>query len=295
MIPFQDTRSRLPVATGNIHTEKHPGRFRRLLRTGLAALFPAICHSCKRLYAMPDAMHQPIAAASPAEFFSAVMAPYLCARCRKGFTAVASPMCPQCGKPFVSPHGPDHLCGGCRTCAFRFQAARAAGIHEGVLRMVVHQLKFNSRDHLAPPLGRLLWHVLRRHWRPSDFDCIVPVPLHAGRLRQRGFNQALLLIRHWARWAAMDGIVLPPGWLGDDVLVRRRPTRPQTGLNKAERAVNLRDVFAVAKSSRIRSRRILLVDDVLTTGTTTNACASTLLHAGASEVRVLTLSRALLE
>lgn len=186
----------------------------------------------------------------------------------------------------------DHECGECRQRPPGFGKARAAGLYQGPLRAAIHQHKYMGREGLAVPLGRMLWSVLGRHWRPSRFDRVVPVPLHPHRMRNRGFNQAYALIRRWPELARAQGYAVPTDWIAPRMLQRRRATRPQTGLRKSQRAENLRDAFTMAAGYRIEGLNILLVDDVLTTGATVDACARALLRGGAAEVRVLTLARA---
>jgi ComF family protein len=271
-------------------------RFRALIQKipGIIseALFPGICCSCGQLFRIPVALPCALGGEVPDPSFRELMRAYLCAACADQFHAVGSPLCPQCGQPFVSPHGPDHLCGQCSEHPFRFQSARAAGLYEGGLRSAIHQLKYYGRDHLAGPLGRLLWQSLLRYWDPRRFDRIVPVPLHPRRLRERGFNQAHLLVRRWPLFAAKAGLQIPSNWIDARMLKRHKSTLPQTALNKAQRGTNLRHAFRVGENRSIRNERILLVDDVMTTGTTADTCAQTLLHDGAAEVCVLTLARA---
>lgn len=220
---------------------------------------------------------------------------FLCNACAEAFQAVRSPLCPQCGQPFASSHGTDHVCGQCQEHPFYFSAARAAGLYEGGLRTAIQQLKYQRHDALAQPLGRFLWQTLGRYWDPTLIDRVIPVPLHPRRLRQRGFNQAAVLVREWPSLAKGQGYPVPPDWIDRRTLQRRRPTQPQTGLKREERVRNLRRAFQVNPRSAgtgIRNLRVLLVDDVMTTGTTADACAQTLMASGAAEVRVLTLARA---
>ncbi len=205
-----------------------------------------------------------------------------------------TPMCLRCGLPFESSHAIDHLCGDCMSQPPSYAEARAAGIYQGALRSTIHQLKYKGRERLARPLGRLLWATLCKYWAAEQFDKVIPVPLHPTRLRKRGFNQAQALIREWPRLAMRDRLRPPEEWIAPRLLVRHRPTEPQTGLKRDRRMENLRSAFRVTGKQRIRNRSILIVDDVLTTGTTADACAQTLLNAGAKDVRVLTLARALL-
>jgi ComF family protein len=222
------------------------------------------------------------------------MGSHVCTACADQYHPVDSPLCTHCGQPFDSPQGPDHTCGQCRLQPFHFQSARAAGLYEGSLRAAIQELKYQGRDALAEPLGQLMWQTLVKTWNPRNLDRIVPVPLHPRRKRERGFNQAALLVRRWPGYAAREGFEKSPGWIDIRLLKRHRATLPQTGLKKEQRATNLRNAFSVSKSRSIHGERILLVDDVMTTGTTVDSCARSLLAAGASEVRVLTLARAVL-
>lgn len=266
----------------------------RLAGIGLEALFPAICCECGRLYKLEhNAPPCPPDASLPARA-RGLMAGYLCAACSEQLQFVHSPLCPQCGQPFASSAGRDHLCGPCIAHPFRFQAARSVGLYRGALRSVIHHYKYQSRDNMAGPLGRLLWHSLVDWWGAGWIDLVVPVPLHQRRLRQRGFNQAHALVRHWPGLAALAGLRVGPAWVDATALQRHRFTHPQTGLNKAARRVNLRNAFSVRTPGRIKDKRILLVDDVFTTGATADACARVLFKAGAAEVRVLTLARTML-
>ncbi len=256
----------------------------------MCAFFPAVCAACRQLYRIE--MEAGKEAVNPGEAFQMEMAVHLCKKCRQDFTAINSPLCPQCGIPFVSAHGMDHVCEACRKHPNQFQAARSFGRYDGGLRGVIQQFKFDGMVQLAGPLGRLLWHAFLQTWSPKDYDHVVPVPLHAGRLRQRGFNQAYLLVRHWPRLAVQSGTRLPSEWIDSETLVRLRPTQPQSGLKREQRAGNMHNAFTVESSRCVQEKRFLLVDDVMTTGATADACAQALIKAGAATVHVLTLARA---
>ena len=268
---------------------------RKLARTFVDALFPGVCFACGKVFPITRSKSVSVELdESGQNRFKTLLGSCLCQGCRSQYTAVASPLCPHCGLPFEASHGPDHTCGDCIKRPPCYSEARAAGIYQGVLRATIHQFKYKGRENLARPLGRLLWLTFCDHWEPDRFDWIIPVPLHPERLRKRGFNQAQALVREWPRLATQYGLPLSAARISPDLLVRHRPTEPQTGLKRDRRIINLRRAFSVTDQQRLRDRSILLVDDVLTTGATADICAKTLLNAGASDVRVLTLARALL-
>jgi ComF family protein len=167
----------------------------------------------------------------------------------------------------------------CRLGLSGFDAAYSYGSYEGALRKLIHLLKYEGMRPLARPFGDLLARALPREQR---FDLIVPMPLHWRRRWQRGFNQAELLAREIAkRWN------LPVR----NAARRTRATSAQAGLTHAKRRANVSGAFAVKRGTRLDGMRVLLVDDVLTTGASAAACARALKRAGARHVALLTLAR----
>jgi ComF family protein len=148
----------------------------------------------------------------------------------------------------------------------------------------IRALKYGRRRAIAAPLADLL--AERFPFEPDEFDVLVPVPLHLARLRDRGFNQALLLARGPARRFGLP--------VADRLLMRTRPTVPQVGLAETERRRNLRGAFAVRSGQPVEDMRVLVVDDVTTSTATADACATALLSQGARSVDVLTLARTIL-
>jgi ComF family protein len=185
---------------------------------------------------------------------------------------------------FDSRVGPDHWCGRCLDRPGHYHRARATGVHDHSLRLAIHALKFKGRTHLAGPLGRLLFDTYRQHWPSGDIDLVAPVPLHRKRLRRRGFNQAYLLMRPWQLPVATAAV--------RDLLTRTRDTASQSGLNRRQRRGNIKNAFCMTRPGQAAGKRVLLVDDVLTTGATAEACAGALMRDGALRVDVLTLARA---
>lgn len=163
--------------------------------------------------------------------------------------------------------------------------ARALGSYEGSLREAIHRWKYQGKTYLTPFLGEWMEEGLRRYWDPEALDLLIPVPLHIERLRDRGFNQALLLVKELSR---RTGIPYPL-----KVLQKRIPTVPQVHLSGAEREKGVRGVFHVKRREKITGKSVLLVDDVYTTGATINECSKVLIAGGAERVDVLTLAHAI--
>ncbi|MBE7413767.1 MAG: ComF family protein [Deltaproteobacteria bacterium] len=205
----------------------------------------------------------------------------LCAGCAALLSEkkIGPPVCSVCGEPFPDSAGPDRECGACIGKAPPFISARSAYLYEGAVQDAVHRLKYAGEVGLARPLGRLL----SRLPMPLIPHRVVPVPLHPKRIRERGFNQSLLLAR-----ALCKGLGLPLARAG---LERTRDTEKQTGLGADERKKNVAGAFRVRKPGSFRGMRVLLIDDVYTTGATIRECARALRKDGA-EVMALTLARA---
>jgi ComF family protein len=245
----------------------------------LACLFPPKCLVCGSF----DGIRPPPRNSSEIPFFRS-LEPYFCPSCISGISPIGSPFCSSCGAPFISREGQDHTCGECLAEERDFKKARSFGVYEGTLLEAVHRLKYGKRVPMARPLALAVRKTFFEYWSPEKVDLLVPVPLHIKRLRERGFNQAYLLVM---RWAKRDGLRC------DGRLLRRvRWTEPQTTMNRKDRRKNVKGAFAVNRPELVRGKRIVLVDDVYTTGSTVNECAKVLKRAGAEEVNVLTLARA---
>jgi ComF family protein len=206
--------------------------------------------------------------------------------CRKCLSApepyAAEYRCITCAAPFVTPHplDDDGRCGLCRRGLSGFDAAFAFGFYEGPLRKLIQLFKYGNIPTLAGPLGAMVASALPRE---RSYDVLVPMPLHWRRRLKRGFNQSKLLAD-----VASRRLGIPVS-----AAVRRsKATPPQAGLTGAQRRANVAAAFVIARPESIRGKRVLLVDDVLTTGATAGACAQVLKRAGAVHVAVLTVARA---
>jgi ComF family protein len=217
---------------------------------------------------------------------------FLCQACIRGLVAVESPICDCCGLPFKSRQGADHRCGDCATEPKNYRIARAPLIYEQILTRVIHCFKYKGKVQLANPLAEILLTAFRLFWEKDSIDIILPVPLHIKRFRKRGFNQAYLLVRNWNNFAGQYPYRLADLQIERDLLVRTVATEPQSALGRAKRAVNIKNAFDLNERDRVKDKRILLIDDVYTTGATVDECARLLLSWGAQHVDILTLARA---
>ena len=207
-----------------------------------------------------------------------------CPPCSAGIRFIRSPLCPSCGIPFASPEGEDHLCGECLVTERPYAVARAVGYYEETLLTAIHLFKYRGRTGIGEVLGKMMADFAGGIWDMKLFERIVPVPLHRRRLRERGFNQSMILARELSKRFDIP--------LDFTSLRREVFTPPQVGLGREARSANVHGAFAVRHPERIAGRRILLVDDVYTTGSTLAECARVLIRAQAEAVAVLTLARA---
>ncbi|WP_309085579.1 ComF family protein [Chelativorans sp.] len=229
-------------------------------------LFPPVCLGCRNLVTAPGT---------------------LCPECWPGLRFLERPWCPVMGTPFPHEMGEGFLSGEAIANPPPFARARSAVAYGGVAGRMVQALKFSDRTDLAPWMAR--WMLRAASELITDAGVVVPVPLHRRRFFMRRFNQAAELARAFARLAGLD--------YRPEALVRRRVTRQQVGLGAREREENVRGAFLVPpqRARLIEGKRVILVDDVFTTGATVGAAARALKRAGAREVDVLTFARALKE
>lgn len=199
----------------------------------------------------------------------------LCQTCLDGVNWITSSCCRICGRS-----------GQCQDCidgrTRKFLYNRSAAVYDGTVREMIHQFKYRGQRHIGELLADIMLLAFEQYYNQSAIDLLVPVPLHDERLAERGFNQSLNLCRRIA-----DKKHIPIA----DVLVRTHATRKQSKKAKWERTRSMRGVFQCAKQDAVQGKRVLLVDDVYTTGATADACAAALRSAEAAAVYVLTMAR----
>jgi ComF family protein len=227
---------------------------RDLGRMALAVLYPPHCLACANATAEPDG---------------------LCGDCWRGVRFITRPFCERLGTPFQTDLGAGLLSPEAIAHPPVFGRARAVALFDdGPVRRLVHRLKYGDRHEVARLLGR--WMARAAAELAAERPVLLPMPLHRSRLWKRQFNQAALL-------AAVMAKELSLPW-DPDLLQRIKPTAQQTGMSREQRRLNVQGAFRVPPGAGVRARRILLVDDVLTTGSTANAAARALLRAGAQAV-----------
>ncbi len=247
--------------------------WRRRWRAGVDAvagwLYPEVCQVCRNGRAVAEDG-------------------YVCGRCAARVQFIQPPFCERCGLPFSGEMTGPFQCANCQDRTLHFRYGRAAVESGGLILDLIHRWKYGRALWLEPFLARLLVQAARPKIDPREWNLIVPVPLHALKQREREFNQAEHLAAHLARALALE--------LCPNAVVRVAGTRTQTRLSRAERMANMREAFAPGRGrDAVRGRRVVLIDDVLTTGATTSACARVLRRAGARDVCVWTLARGLLQ
>ncbi len=245
------------------------------LRTALDAfasvIFPAPCRICEGT--LDTASRVPV-----------------CASCLKAFERIAPPLCDCCGRPIVSPRVADSIqimCRLCRLGTYDFDLARSYAYYNSPMVRAILLIKHDEVAPMGVWFADRLAEVVAREPERLAADLVVPVPLHPARLRDRGFNQAELIARPLARRVKLK--------VGPYLLVRTQPRPDKLKLSRSERWSTVRGAYEMRQGVRVDKLRVLLVDDVMATGATLDACSRALRNAGAARVVSLTVARSVPE
>jgi len=247
-----------------VRLNKAASSAKRWLDAALAFCYPEICQVCGKSRATPEQC-------------------FVCEKCSARLRRVQDPFCRRCGLPSQGAITTSYECANCQELRLSFSSARAAIIANDVALDLIHKFKYQRGAWFEPLLAGLLIESARTELAAGGWSCIVPIPLHPTKQREREFNQAERIAR---RLGAATGLPVRT-----DRLRRVLPTRTQTLLSRQERMENVRHAFAADGAEGLDGDRVVLVDDVLTTGATADACSRVLLKAGAAEVCVWTVAR----
>ena len=240
---------------------KVSSQLRDIFETAIVFLYPAKCRACD-------------------DFLGVASVPYICANCWQDVQFLEPPWCDICGTP-----GVDGLCDACALSPPRYGKLRTIALYQTTLQQAIHLFKFEKKKAFARHLIQLMNTHIPSDCSIAGYDFVLPIPIHKKRLRERGFNQATLLA---------DGIAKVEGVpVLTDVLVRKRHTVAQSSLDSAARQQNIVGAFEVQNPNIISGKRLLVIDDVFTTGATIGEAVSELWTADPAEIDVLTLARTL--
>ncbi len=240
--------------------------FKRYINEVLDLIYPKICIFCKEKI--------------PSSFEN-----YLCEKCLKGLNKLNPPYCVSCGIPITVQIFGDVIikCPECIASHYYFKRGYAASLYDGLIKECIHNFKYNSHTYLGNTLADIMTEFAFKNIHLNKIDCIVPVPLHWKKMRDRGFNQSAILGKTLSK---RTGI-----YFCDKGLSRVKSMPAQVKLSRNERIKNLKGAFIVKEPKYFIDKKILLIDDVFTTGATMNECAKTLMDVGAREVYAFSLSR----
>ncbi len=238
-------------------------RARGLFKNLLDFFFPCRCLICK-------------------EEINSTENSFICDSCLKTFTELGKPLCYRCGRQFKSGRGGNHLCSECIKKNPPFDRARSVWLYEGVLRESIQNFKYYNLRFFAKPFGRLLSDAGQNLLGGKNYNFIMPVPLQVKRLRDRGYNQSLLVSKEIGRLWGVEVCF--------EALTRHKETAPQTKLPLKNRHKNVKGAFSYEGIS-LKGKNVLIVDDVFTTGATVRECAKVLKKNRARVVDVLTIAR----
>lgn len=238
-----------------------PNILQQTLETALTFLYPAQCRVCEKQLGLESV-------------------PYMCGECWDDIPLIEPPWCEMCGIPNT-----EGKCDACATTPPPFGKLRTIAYYESALQQAIHLFKFEKRTSLAKPLTQLTMEHIPDDCDITAYDFILPIPIHKKRLRERGFNQATLLANGIAKTTGIQVLT--------DALGRHRNTSPQSSLDREARQTNIIGAFELQQNEVVRNKRILVLDDVYTTGATVREAVKVLWDADPIEVDVLTLARAL--
>ncbi len=229
------------------------------IETGLSFLYPAQCRVCESVLGLESV-------------------PYVCNSCWSKIDVIQQPWCEICGSP-----NSGELCDDCAANPPQYGKLRAIANYDNTLQTVIHLFKFEKRKTLAVSLAKLVLNHFPIDIHIAEYDYILPIPIHKKRLQERGFNQAILIANQISKEYGIN--------VSTDTLIKQKNTSPQSSLNRQERQTNIIGAFELQQNAVVTGKRILVLDDVYTTGATVREAVKVLWYADPAEVDVITLAR----
>lgn len=235
-----------------------------IVKSALNILWPLYCQACKKRLEIDSKIH-------------------LCPDCLAKIRFNKLPFCKKCGRSLEGHNSYSDYCHSCQKNEFNFERAYSACLYEGILKELLHEFKYNKNMQAGNTLSAILLKFFEENLFEKNFDFIVPIPLFAAKEREREFNQAEILARPISKKFLIT--------LSKSILVKFKPTPSQTTLTKEKRFLSQKDVFKVLHPEAFYKKKLLIIDDIMTTGATINEAARTLKKSGAQDVYGLTLIR----
>ncbi len=206
----------------------------------------------------------------------------ICADCSNSIRYVQEPFCTRCGKPFTSDSGISHICYDCIKGKNKFTMSRAAFEYNGAIVKLIHRFKFGDQVNVLSFFSDEIFKLYQVHYSTESINAIIPVPLSLRRLKHRSYNQTQLLAAQLSKKLSIP--VFP------QVLEKIKETPPQSRLSAEKRQENVKDAYKVTDRVSLKGKKVLLIDDVITTGATVNACTKALMRAGIKQVYVVAIA-----
>ncbi len=206
----------------------------------------------------------------------------VCTDCSNNMSYIHHPFCTRCGKPFTTDKGISHICYDCIKDKNKFIMSRAVFEYNGAIVKLIHRFKFGDQVNLSSFFSDELFKLYKAHFSAEHINAIIPVPLSVRRLKHRSYNQTQLLAKRLSKKLSLP--------IFTQVLEKIKETPPQSRLSAEKRHENVKDVYRVTNRVSLKGKRVLLIDDVITTGATVNACTGVLMRAGIKQVYVMAIA-----
>lgn len=251
-------------------------------------IYPDICLICGTFFSITK---KPLNYIPTYARFEDLFVNFLCQKCLKNYSKIDKPYCKKCGRPVIAGKNNELICGACQEVPPYFSKHRSCFLFKDSIVDIVHMLKYNKKLFLSKKISYFMLDLYLSLYLEEIPDYIIPVPMHKSKLRKRGYNQTYLIAKEMLFLAKKSGIFFPE--FKYNIITKVKDTKSQTGLGALERKNNLKKAFCLENRSLAKRKKILLIDDVITTGTTLDEISRLFYRAGAKSVDALTFARVL--